>query len=1031
MHVFLSKFKRLKIFLYDRKFLFAFLFFLAGSVCFLVDFSTVAYAAGAEDVLKPSVASTTKAYISTFTLNDGTYEGMGAFEKMIHNFANGFASVGRAISVTLVAIGGLMYVFGLQQGNQLVWQSMLGIGLAINVASLFQAMFGDGSAYTAATATARSSFTIDLSSTSMGFDIPSEFMKFYVKNIIEVGAVAIMPYCMKLTILLAFIDTAVKLAFNVVSGDKAKFLLTTFLKIGFFMFLVEHWVVPGKDDAWSGISLTGALVQGFEAMGYIMGGLDANSIMLAEGSSAAAAEGSSAPAVPSAIGTGVSGIMHNSFVIIGGMWTIITNASLFSMQAFAVLFGLIALVIMIYLLFNVGLEIFVAYLEFHSMSLLTMILLPLGMIEQTKDFFQKAIGAMFTLSIKMCAIAFVMSVTGKLLQTYTEEFLKATGLGTYDERSAFLEKVMRGSFDSAANDIFTTANFFLTGILVCFICYLMVKKLPALVQGLLSGNPQLGGGDMREQFKAAVAGAGDFFRTLGAAQGYIGAAMNQAGEVDGSIKHPLDTLNRGAGKLMSTMGNLGAAAGRAVYHNNPFAEGRREALGKMLNPNTGLLTGDAGIVNGTGMNSGDLYESSAPAKLDAAGKPIMKEKTDKKGNTVMHQKVDKNGNPVVDEEGNPVMVPTMVPDARHATGVTGHAANAASWTAAQARKAGKKLDLVEGDPVTNAPFAEAGADSKGDSTGFKSAGDTSKMSGQASSGAGGNKLGASSSSGAGGNNPGDSGSGSAESVPVENAADSSPADMSSRGGAATTGASSAPAGNNGQMSRNFIQGQGSHSISETDIAYTDGGTSTRVTESGQQGASSAPSYGGGGSSADRSFQSTVNGNGGLSQHNVTVVNGPDSSATNISYEGSNGGSAPGVSAIGGSGSNQSFQSTVNGSGSTFTNNVSVRDGDSTIIDNVSHSAGSVNNESSESFASGNNNGPGLGHRGKNGDRNVITESVRDDDNYVEVHTVHNGGNTRVQESPERNSGLNGVNNGPLGRHNRRTDINSFNDNNKE
>ena len=978
VHVFLSKFKRLKIFLYDRKFLFAFLFFLAGSVCFLVDFSTVAYAAGAEDVLKPSVASTTKSYISTFTLNDGTYAGMGAFEKMVHNFANGFAAVGRAISVTLVAVGGLMYVFGLQQGNQLVWQSMLGIGLAINVASLFQAMFGDGSAYTAATATARSSFTIDLSSTSMGFDIPSEFMKFYVKNIIEVGAVAIMPYCMKLTILLAFIDTAVKLAFNVVSGDKVKFLLTTFLKIGFFMFLVEHWTVTGGgggNDPWNGISLTGALVQGFEAMGYIMGGLDANSIMTAEGSSA--------PAVPSAIGTGVSGIMHNSFVLIGGMWTIITNASLFSMQAFAVLFGLIALVIMIYLLFNVGLEIFVAYLEFHSMSLLTMVLLPLGMIEQTKDFFQKAIGAMFTLSIKMCAIAFVMSVTGKLLQTYTEEFLKATGLGTYEERSAFLEKVMKGSVDAAMNDLFTTANFFLTGILVCFICYLMVKKLPALVQGLLSGNPQLGGGDMREQFKAAVAGAGDFFRTLGAAQGYIGAAMNQAGEVDGSIKHPLDTLNRGAGKLMSTMGNLGAVAGRAVYHNNPFAEGRREALGKMLNPNTGLLTGDAGIVNGTGMNSGDLYESSAPAKLDAAGKPIMKEKTDKKGNTVMHQKVDKNGNPVVDEEGNPVMVPTMVPDARHATSVTGHAANAASWTAAQARKAGKKLDLVEGEPVTDAPFAEAGADSGGGSVGFKAQ--------DASSG---------------------------------------PA-MSSRNGVTTTGASSAPSGNSGQLSRSLVQQQGSHSISEVDIAYTDGGSSTVINESGQQGASSAPSYGGGGSSTDRSFQSIVNGNGGLSQHNVTVVNGPDSSATNISYEVSQGGNAPGVPGIGGSGSNQSFQSTVNGSGSTFTNNVSVRDGDSTFVNNVSHSAGNVNSESSESFASGNNNGSGLGYRGRSGDRNVLTESVRDDDNYVEVQTVHNGGNTRVQESPERNSGLNGVNNGPLGRHNRRTDINSFNDNNKE
>lgn len=34
---------------------------------------------------------------------------------------------------------------------------------------------------------------------------------------------------------------------------------------------------------------------------------------------------------------------------------------------------------------------------------------------------------------------------------------------------------------------------------------------------------------------------------------------------------------------------------------------------------------------------------------------------------------------------------------------------------------------------------------------------------------------------------------------------------------------------------------------------------------------------------------------------------------------------------------------------------------------------------------------------------MVTKSVRDDDNYVEVQTVNNGGNTKVQESSERNS----------------------------
>ena len=60
--------------------------------------------------------------------------------------------------------------------------------------------------------------------------------------VIMSGAAVIAPYAVNLTLLLAMIDGAIKVAFDLISGDKVKFLVMMILKVGFFIFLIHSWI---------------------------------------------------------------------------------------------------------------------------------------------------------------------------------------------------------------------------------------------------------------------------------------------------------------------------------------------------------------------------------------------------------------------------------------------------------------------------------------------------------------------------------------------------------------------------------------------------------------------------------------------------------------------------------------------------------------------------------------------------------------------------------------------------------------------
>ena len=162
--------------------------------------------------------------------------------------------------------------------------------------------------------------------------------------------------------------------------------------------------------------------------------------------------------------------------------------------------SLIMILFMGFLLILTGIEMLMARIEFWTLAMLTIPLIPFAALSMTRFLFQSAINAMLNLAIKVCVIAFITAVSASMLTDYTQAFV-------------------------SDHDIGTDFSLLIQGVLISLLLYMIVKKVPELVTGLISGNPQLNGATMTSMAKgAAMTGA-----KVGAAAVTGGAAVAKAG----------------------------------------------------------------------------------------------------------------------------------------------------------------------------------------------------------------------------------------------------------------------------------------------------------------------------------------------------------------------------------------------------------------------------------------------------------------------------------------------------------------------
>ena len=507
-------------------------------------------------------------------LSGGGWGFGSTFQTQVSNLSKGLLASAKIIAVIMTALAGCMICFGSYDNKKIFWNWILGIGLAINFGDLILNLWSVESV-TAPTKIEDYKLLMK-SEDDPSVDILSPFMRYYI-GVIMSGAAVVAPYAVNLTLLLAMIDGAIKVAFDLISGDKIKFLVTMILKVGFFIFLIQSWV--GTNSSYQ---LMPAL-SSFETIGYTAGGAEE---MIKEYDRANP---------DSNIEVQSNQIVTNALNFFNIFWEHAQQQNLLT-----IFIGLVCVVAAVVILFLMALEMFMVRIEFWTMALITIPLLPFGMISQLKFLSEKAVGTMFNLAIKIFVVAFISTLSVNIL----------TGLVDNARETA------------TSSDFIGNISYFLQVLLYALILFYMTKKIPELVLGLLSGNPSLSGGSMKEMAMSAARGAANAVSKGGGFTGAVVGGMRALSESAGPMAqyggkgnfgaNALSFANAAGGKAMSMMGQAVKAGTNAAMYRNPAYQGYQDTISLLGNKSNGLLT--RANANGGGVTPEEMLKNLSNAQ---------------------------------------------------------------------------------------------------------------------------------------------------------------------------------------------------------------------------------------------------------------------------------------------------------------------------------------------------------------------------------------------------------------------------------
>lgn len=474
-------------------------------------------------VFSPDMASAADG--NTTILNAGTGLG-GPFDDELKEIGNGIVKAMHVVMVMMTVIAGMQIAFGIEDGKKFIWQVMLGFGLAYSFGTFLTGTGLWDMANQAGGSQSVEFYKAKLDSSGNNWNILGNFMTAYKDQVIVPGTQNILPYCLRLLIVLTVVQATWELTMKLLSGDKMQYLISMTLKVGFYMFLMINW-----------FDMTHALMYGFETIG-----------LKAAGSSASAGD---------IIGTNIDAITALPGQIAEILFGAAQNNSIPAILATTIggLGGPFILILALFLviaacLFLTAIEMFMARIEFYTMALLTLPLLAFGTTDKFSFLTDKAIGAMFNLAIKCSVIAF--------LAILAPEFIL-------------------GIFEQLKNDnkLAESVSIMMQTALASAVIFLLTKKIPNLVTGLLNGSPQLGGSSMVDM-----------------ARGGATKSVQKAAEVAAAIKTAgASTAVTGGGKLAFAKAFAGGMM-RNQLANTGMARSFREGLSNFQsNMDSGVLGG--------------------------------------------------------------------------------------------------------------------------------------------------------------------------------------------------------------------------------------------------------------------------------------------------------------------------------------------------------------------------------------------------------------------------------------------------------
>jgi type IV secretion system protein TrbL len=342
----------------------------------------------------------------------------------------------------------------------------------------------------------------------------TDLMDIFIAKCIA-GAALITPEALKLLGLLAIIDLALILILTVLGPgeDILALLAKKIIKYGFFIWLIENWS--------TGMQITKQIFNFFANMGSTAAG-----VTVAMNDPAYIAE------------KGI--IMAES--ILSSVWPLgigsIGIILIKSVMAF-VMFGLYAFM---------AIYVFNTVIQFYILGTLTTVLLPFGVNKYTSFLSEKAIGAMFSISIKMMVLQFILCII-----------------------APFMESIQ------PISPISTNIAEILRILIGCAGMALIVKEAPGMAQDYLSGNPTFGDG-------AAGAAGGMAKSAGGMASSAAGGVMKGAGMVKAAANADGGRGSNGRISTLGTARNLGKMARQSMPDRQAQTHGKQLfRAGKTLN----------------------------------------------------------------------------------------------------------------------------------------------------------------------------------------------------------------------------------------------------------------------------------------------------------------------------------------------------------------------------------------------------------------------------------------------------------------
>ncbi|CAN7604593.1 P-type conjugative transfer protein TrbL [Phenylobacterium sp. LjRoot164] len=265
------------------------------------------------------------------------------------------------------------------------------------------------------------------------------------------------------------------------------------------LFGVFAWVITG----WRALSQT--VANGFVALGLKAGGgaLSTNDIL-------------EAPSMVVADGLNVAFALVE---YIGRLSKEALGAGFFA-NFDAILIAGIAVVGIIIAFVILAVEIAITIIEFHLVTLIALVVVPFGILTQTAFLSERSIGYVFSVGLKLMALALIISIGEQIFTTYT-----VSPDPSWEECCGLL--------------------------LAAVVMVMLALKIPSVAAALVSGGPQLSAGSAVAGAAAVAAGVGGL-ALAGRLGGLVGA---------GSGSKAADAM--AASNPPRTRGGTGAPAGGA------------------------------------------------------------------------------------------------------------------------------------------------------------------------------------------------------------------------------------------------------------------------------------------------------------------------------------------------------------------------------------------------------------------------------------------------------------------------------------